>query len=700
MAFNTSEENPSSNSSDVLNKSASSKDAQKDSDEELLIAGARDTNFLKLDRYEIESELGRGGMGIVYRARDPFLQETVALKVLVSTRFNESHLVRFQKEAKAISALSHPGFVKVFNFGIDKSSPFMVLEFINGVSLSSHIKQHGVIEPTKALRIGSQIAKAMAHAHKQNVLHRDLKPSNIMLVDRDNQLLVKIIDFGIAVLMNQELIGRYVTPSDAMIGTPAYMSPEQIENRGFDHRSDIYSLGCILFEMLAGSPPFVGDSVLEVMHLHSTKTIPQLSSGVRQVDELLNSLINRVLEKDPELRTQLMKEFADSIDSTIEALELLKQPLIPDQVVEVPAVPTLSKKDIARVLMVGSLICAFTTLSLAVIYRYIPKPDSIPLKESLADLKDLAIGVHDRLEGHNDEWLFERIQAKRKLQAIRISGGVVTDKGISYLKNTPIRYLQAADLEHVSDQGIMEICSLKHLRSLDLSGNKQVTVDAFKHLKELKHLHNLWLNACDLSLDELREISYCTGLGRLSLGANSVVGEDHLNLVKGMVNLQILNIANTNIEGKDLAKLTKLPHLWYLNPAANAKITEADLIDLIENAPVLHTLNIDGNAATDKVVAAAARSKTLKYLVGFNCPNVSQGARKGFSALPSRKFIDSPTADASKEDLDAIVNKPKLIMEWLPGENSNPHSLGREAINRQMRKWKRTRERSLDFIEP
>ncbi len=702
MAFDTTnEENSSSKFEELLKEAAPLGNAQQDRDAERSDGSSILSTKKKLDRYEIEAELGRGGMGIVYRAADPFLKETVALKVLVSTQFNEAHFVRFQKEAKAISALSHPGFVKVFNFGIESGNPFMVLEFINGVSLSSHIKEHGALEPLKALQIASQIATAMAHAHNHNVLHRDLKPSNIMLVNKDNQQSVKIIDFGIAVLMNQEITGRYVTPSDALIGTPAYMSPEQIGNRGFDKRSDLYSLGCILFEMLKGAPPFVGDSALEVMHMHCANAIPRLSLGVSHVDELLNRLIEAALQKEPEQRAQSMEEFSESIALTIESTEILREPFIPPEAIDPPPDQSLSKEVKTSVSAIAGIICLCATLACAAIVYYWPKQEHFRLKNELKEAQPFLLGLESKMEKHSDERILELLRTSHPY-SIKISKGTVTDKGISYLKGLPIRHVLASDLENVTEKGIAEICSLKHLRTLDLSANKKVTVDALKKIKNIKPLHILLLDKCDLTPDGLREISGCKRLTRLSLAANSAVGADHLNVIADMPYLQVLNIANTNLDGKDLKKLTKLPHLHHLNLASNQGVTEADLIDLIKHCPVLETLNIDGTGgATDKVVQIAASSISIKYLIGFDCPNISEAARKDFSKLPNRRFIDAISADNSEEDLDAIVNKPKLVEDLMPWRGASAEKRKQDSINRKLkRKRKQTRTNKFDFSEP
>src|SRR5579883_508172 len=283
----------------------------------------------KIERYQIIEELGSGGMGVVYKARDPYLDQIVALKILIASQFNPKHMLRFQSEAKTISQLKHPAFVKVLNFGIESGDkPFMVLEYVEGITLAQLIKEApeglSVIE---AVDIAHQIARAMIYAHKKNVLHRDLKPSNIMMLLAGSAVSasIKIIDFGIAALMNQEASGHIRTPDGAFVGTPQYMSPEQAENKSPDQRSDIYSLGCIFFELVCGVTPFTG-SPLEIAHKQKNDAPPSLRKIVlakgqsEMIADEIERIIFKALEKEPRNRFSNMEAFDQALYHLRDAL--------------------------------------------------------------------------------------------------------------------------------------------------------------------------------------------------------------------------------------------------------------------------------------------------------------------------------------------------------------------------------------------
>ena len=230
-------------------------------------------------RYEIIEEVGKGGMGVVYKARQPALQKLYAIKMLHSLHATET-ILRFELEAKAISKLDHVNLITSHDFGVTVDGrPYMVMDFIEGTSLAQLIESEVRLPLALTLDVAVQIARAMAYAHAQGVLHRDLKPSNIMLVRQpDGSMLVKIIDFGIAKMLVSDEDGSSsnLTQTGDVFGSPFYMSPEQAMGRGIDERSDIYSLGCLIYEMLTGVLPFRGASAFETLYKHMHDDVPTL----------------------------------------------------------------------------------------------------------------------------------------------------------------------------------------------------------------------------------------------------------------------------------------------------------------------------------------------------------------------------------------------------------------------------------------
>src|SRR5215475_9461810 len=226
----------------------------------------------RLGRYEIRSKIGQGGMGEVYRARDEKLNREVAIKVL-SSEFSQNgdRLSRFEQEAQSAGALNHPNIIAVYDVGMHEMSPYVVSELLEGESLKERL-QSGPIAQRKAIEYAIQIANGLAAAHEKGITHRDIKPDNLFVTKDDR---VKILDFGIAKLtepvsagaVQTDIATRKVhTDPGAVLGTVGYMSPEQVRGLQIDHRSDIFSFGAVLYEMLSGQRAFRGDSAVETLN--------------------------------------------------------------------------------------------------------------------------------------------------------------------------------------------------------------------------------------------------------------------------------------------------------------------------------------------------------------------------------------------------------------------------------------------------
>jgi len=273
------------------------------------------------DRYEVTENIGKGGMSIVFKARDLRLKKFVALKVLMPHLSADPLSVqRFQQEATAASQLDHPNIVKVYNVGSTQSGlPFMAMDLLQGRSLSALIKEKGRLDYTESLNIFVQLTAALAHAHEKGVIHRDLKPSNVILRhadDDEGSEVAKLVDFGIAKVLSQDgQTQAKLTQTGDVFGSPHYMSPEQCLGGELDERSDVYSMGCLMYETLTGQPPHTGDSTLQILHKHISETPARIKSVVPDSDipAELEAIVFKCLEPKRDERVQSMKTLKNDL---------------------------------------------------------------------------------------------------------------------------------------------------------------------------------------------------------------------------------------------------------------------------------------------------------------------------------------------------------------------------------------------------
>lgn len=271
------------------------------------------------DRYIIESVLGLGGMSVVYKAKHKLMDRTVAIKMMHNVlKQDVTALERFKLEAQAASSLSHQNVITVYDFGVTPDGePFFVMDCLEGESLKELIERKGRIAYDRALSIFKQICEGLEAAHKRGIVHRDLKPANVIVTKQDDgSEHVRLVDFGIAKMLKQD--GRQqqqLTKTGEVFGSPIYMSPEQCLGKEIDARSDIYALGCLMYETLSGEPPFLGNGFLETMNMHVgdkakplTEVVPDANLPVELVE-----VINRCMEKDPDLRFQTVGEVRDTL---------------------------------------------------------------------------------------------------------------------------------------------------------------------------------------------------------------------------------------------------------------------------------------------------------------------------------------------------------------------------------------------------
>jgi serine/threonine-protein kinase len=272
-------------------------------------------------RYELSNQVARGGTAQVYLARDLLLDRPVALKVLFPELSTDPSFVeRFRREAQAAANLSHPNIVPVFDWGQSESTYFIVMEFVDGEALSAIIRTQAPLEQTQSASIASDIAKALSFAHRHGVVHRDVKPGNV-LITSDGQ--VKVTDFGIARAMGSD---EQVTQTGLVMGTATYFSPEQAQGLEVDGRSDIYSLGVVLYEMLTGKPPFTGETPVAIAYQHVRENPAAPRTVNPAISTSLEAIVFQAMAKLPAERYQTADEFRADLDRYVRGQTVLARP--------------------------------------------------------------------------------------------------------------------------------------------------------------------------------------------------------------------------------------------------------------------------------------------------------------------------------------------------------------------------------------
>jgi serine/threonine-protein kinase len=261
-------------------------------------------------------------MGIVYKARHLLMDKTVAIKMLKQSLVSDSQSVkRFQHESKAASKIDHPHVIKVYDFGLSNDGrPYIVMDFLEGVSLADLIKAKGQVPVERTIRIIGQACSALDHAHKQGVVHRDMKPTNIVLTKyEDEDDFVKVVDFGVAKLLNSGPESQKLTQDGEVCGSPVYMSPEQCVGNDLDARSDIYTMGIVIYEALTGDLPILGKTLVDTMSKHITDPPKPFKESRPDlyIPERLEAVIRKALAKDPRERHQSMMDLKMDLEGAI-----------------------------------------------------------------------------------------------------------------------------------------------------------------------------------------------------------------------------------------------------------------------------------------------------------------------------------------------------------------------------------------------
>ena len=396
-------------------------------------------------RYQIIEELGKGGMGKVYKVHDTEIKEKVALKLLnPEIASDEKTIERFRNEIRLARRIAHKNVGRMFDLGKAEGTYFITMEYVPGQDLKGLIRQSGQLAVGTTISIAKQVCEGLSEAHRLGVVHRDLKPSNIM-VDKEGN--ARIMDFGIA----RSLKAKGITGAGMMIGTPEYMSPEQVEGKEVDQRSDIYSLGVVLYEMVTGQVPFEGDTPLSIAVKHKTESPPDPKDLNAQIPEDLSRVILKCLEKDKERRYQTAGEVQSELDRIEKG--------IPSTEREIPKRKPLTSRDITvtfglKKLLIPALIVVVLVIIGVIIWRPWSQKETVHV---LSDKPSLAVMYFENNTGEEGleylrsglaEWFITDISQSRYINVL--SG----DRIFSILKK-----LNLLEAEKYSSEDLIKVAN-------------------------------------------------------------------------------------------------------------------------------------------------------------------------------------------------------------------------------------------------
>lgn len=593
-------------------------------------------------RYEVKQLLGEGGMGRVYKTQDLTLQREVAVKVLVG--HSTKDLTRFQREAKSMSRLKHSNLVEVYDFGVtDSGNAYLVMELVSGIKLSQLLERRTRLSIEETVQITLSVADGMFHAHNKGIVHRDLKPSNISIMDENDLTQIKVLDFGISTALDDTMTDR-LTQAGAIVGTPLYMSPEQARGETVDQRSDLYSLGCIIYACLSGRPPFQGMSALDTVQMHINAQPKSLRlHSESSVPDAIDAIVMKLLEKKAHDRYQSMADLAEALV----AVSNDKQKSISQNPHVAHIRKERSTKSLLRIagmalLLVGVLGVMVRGFSSTEVKTKTNEKEVSPIQHKQNVVTDYEGTSHSNLTRIDDGIYGD--EALTTELATKLSSILLTPSMLAKLPKDDVKSLS---LHHskFADGTLEEMASFPNLRRL-LLFNNSVKPSNVLALNKMKSLEQLRINSIDLTSEELEKLKSLTELKLLNL-QKCGIDDDAIPLIaRNFPNLEVLDLGRTLVREPNFAELQRLTKLRDLS------IDELDLTDdvlsTVKGFKNLERVCIDGNNQLTE--------KGLRRLLSNN-PGLMKIEMNNCSALVEPALREKLGKEFSKVQFVASDNK-------------------------------------------
>lgn len=615
------------------------------------------------ERFRIIEEVGRGAAGVVYQAWDCLLKRRVAIKTMHAMVMSAEEVIKLQNEARTSSRLKHPAIIRILDFGAaPNGQPYLVSDFIDGTTLESRIDEEGPLSSVEAIQMFTQLCAGIMHAHEQKVLHRDLKSSNVLISnDISDGTNIKIIDFGVARL-KEALYQTAQVETSTLVGTPFYMSPEQGEGKSFDARSEVYSIGIMMFEALTGRVPFQGQSALETLAMHASKPVPEMAEINPDVDcsERLELIVLKCLEKDPNDRFQTVAELHEQLSSSrvqsADDYTGIHQETQTDREEEAKSRGISATQIViagvvsVAVLALGVFVCLRMTTEeekTASLYaeKKIEKDNKEHKKERAANFNFFDGPLYteykpwDNLAPGNwvgSLWVKDENFADMKHEPVLnwVESPLspdVTGAGLKYIANKPINILILNSV-NLKDVALEHIAKMKTMQWLTLGSARHLSPKLL--LQTLASLPNLTtLKFQDVLhpptiLEPLADKKKFESLILMDKPAGSEK-TDWTPLTR-MGRLRVFALLKYDFSDADLKYIRLMPKLNELR-LSDLGLSDFDATKVIV-API-KILDLSCNDISDKTVATLGSIGTLKYLDLTGCPKVTTS---GITSLQSK----------------------------------------------------------------
>lgn len=599
-------------------------------------------------RYRVVEKLGAGATAIIYKVKEQSLGTYLALKLLRAEKMKEDQLVRFHREARALSSLHHANLVSILDFGLSEDNiPYLVMDYVEGSTLRQYLKSKGPLEFEPAVKALLSICDVIGYIHKQKVLHRDLKSSNFMVATGPGFQL-KLLDFGLAKALTEE-DGVDLTQVGLSVGTPTYMSPEQVRGEAADERADIYALGCLLHELFTGAVPFKGATSMDTMKMHLEAEPPSIELPDSDLDTerlaALQKVFDRCLAKAREDRFASVNELKESLEALLPgALAPVHEPENEPVDSPEPAAGTSASKSAGAF---GAGAVGFTILGLLLLGLFVFFVLRVTSEDFIATEKIAGkiARIADSPGTLSRDMLGKYPSFRGECKIIWHMMGEMSDEDVfAFTADSVPSYMSFNQMKKVSTKGLEHAATIPFLglglNFRDLTGeqlrlfaredsplevlyiraNPGLRDEDLASLKALKHLKLLVIGDNNFTDESLKYVSEVHSITTLKLNGLPELTGSGIKYLKALPNLRRLCLNRDSISEDGFKYLTELKGLDLLT-LQQAQLNEARLQHLTKLP--LRKLDLSGSNVKDKDLAILAKIPSLKVLRLYACPNIN-----------------------------------------------------------------------------